>query len=285
MRKRFAVIVAVGLLVALAWPVQAAQILVVSDCQVPGVAGGDHEDDELVSWLQGLGHTVDTSGMGQQMRGTFDAGDQAAVDAADLIMVSRRTDSGQYNQPAQWNTIAKPLILMSGYLTRDSRWGWTSGGSGDATRTETDMDIEAGQGGHPFLNEVYPLTGPVTLFDWSPGTQSPKAVYLPNAGTADEGTLIGTFAGRPMLIEIPEGTDLGGNFGTLGGQRVFFSHWGYDDTGQDYRWDDFITADYEAVLENIIAHKLPEIIPEPLTMLGVFGGLVGLGGYVRRRRK
>jgi hypothetical protein len=53
-----------------------ATILVVSDANPPTVAGGDHEDDELVAWLQSQGHDVDTSGMGQAMReGGLSAGE------------------------------------------------------------------------------------------------------------------------------------------------------------------------------------------------------------------
>jgi hypothetical protein len=46
---------------------EAATILVVSDCKVPGVdPSGIHEDDELVLFLEGLGFTVDTDGMAQE---------------------------------------------------------------------------------------------------------------------------------------------------------------------------------------------------------------------------
>ncbi len=259
----------------LAFCVGAAQgytILVVSDCQVPGVAGGDHEDDELVSFLEGLGHTVDTSGMDQQMQGTFDAADQAAITACDLIIVTRRTSSGSYNEPAQWNGVEKPLILCTGYLTRDSRWNWAACGSGDAGNTAATIDVEAGQEGHPFLTG---LSSPIQVFDWSTAPtagQTPKGVYLPSCDFVAGITLIGRFDGRPMVADIPTGTTLA-NGDVAGERRVFFGHWGYDidlaaPFNREANWDDFITDDYKTILKNIINDILglgvkPEQASEP----------------------
>ena len=274
--------------------VQAGTILVVTDCEVPGGAGTDHRDDNLVAFLQGLGHTVDTYGMNKTMRGDFDATDQTHADGADLIIVSRRTGSGDYNKPTQWNSIATPLIQCSGYLTRSSRWKWTAGGSGDATRTETDLVIDAAHTGHAFLSG---LTGPVGLFDWSTvpagNNQAPKGVYLPNKDGSsdfdDEATVIGTFDGRDMLADLPAGPTMS-NGDVLGARRAFLSHWGYDgwldflpygsDTGEDRdaNWGDFITDDHKTVLTNMVNTLIPE--PATLTLL-----VVGAAATLIRRKK
>ncbi len=240
------------------------RILVVSDAADPLTAGGDHEDDELVAWLQSLRYTVDTHGMNQEMQGTFDVGDLEAIAACDLILVTRRTNSGSYNEPTQWNTLTKPLILCSGYLTRNSRWYWHNSDSSDtAPNTTVNMTVESGQEGHPFLNG---LTGPVQLFDWSaaptPG-QWPKGVFLPEADFVGGSTLIGRFGDsdpRPMLADIPAGTTLV-NGNVAGERRVFFGHWGYDtELGAPYNreanWDDFITENYKTILHNIIKEVL-----------------------------
>jgi len=275
--------------------VQAGTILVVTDCQVPGVADGDHNDDSLVTFLQGLGHTVDTYGMNKTMQGDLDATDLQHANDADLIVFSRRTNSGAYNKGTQWNTLTTPLLLQSGYLTRDSRWDWTTGGSGDVTATETDMAIKAGQTGHFSLTAVHTITGPVTLFDWSGvpagNNQAPKGVYLPLETDCDvAGTiLVGTMDQAPasvrgMLLELPQGTDTGN--GILGAQRVLFSHWGYDDppTGVNgpgstpSEWEDYITQDYKNVMENIITTMIPE--PATLTLL-VAGAVATL---IRRKK-
>ena len=61
MRKSSVVVLGVSLLLAMGGAARAGVVLLVSDAQVPGVAGGNHEDDEFVDWLvMSLGHSVDT---------------------------------------------------------------------------------------------------------------------------------------------------------------------------------------------------------------------------------
>ena len=240
-------------------------IVLVSDAADPLTSGGDHEDDELVTWLQSLDYTVDTTGMNQNMQGDWsgNAAIQTAVDAADLILVSRRTNSGSYDYDALWNTnLAKPVILQSGYLDREERWGWnTFNDDGDATPiTQQSMDVVAA--GHPFLKGLSGSS--VQIFDWDdPAStpnhtglnQAPGSIYL--SQSLDPGaTLIGTFNGRAMLYEMAAGTVLASGDGTLGGRRVFFVNWSYDVVGADYRWDDYLTDDYKAILHNIIKEVL-----------------------------
>jgi len=260
MKSRLSVLAFLAAFLILSPCVLAGRILVVSDAKKPTQSGGDHEDDELVAFLGALGHTVDTTGMDKAFQGDFwtKPANVAAIATADLIIVSRRTSSGSYNRPVEWNSIRKPVLLMSGYLTRSSRWGWTTSESGDANKSETDMEIASGQEGHPF---VAGLTSPVGVFDWSPGSQRPGE------------TVVGLFDNRPFLMDIPAGLYLGASYGTTGARRAFLGHWGYDTGGQDYRFDDFITSDYERVLTNVINEIM---IPEPATcwLLGVSSLLV-----------
>ena len=246
----------------LAGSTEAATILLISDCDLPG-GTGDYHDDSLVAFLESLGHAVDTSGMNDAYRegqNPFsDPAKVAALENADLVVVSRRTSSGSYdNDRTNWNTLEKPLLLMSGYLTRgggDNRWHWSPGGSGNASLTETDIVIEAGQEGHPFLTG---LTGPIVAFDWStsPGGQCPKGVYLPNDDFVAGTILIGRFDGRPMLADIPKGTVFD-NGDVAGERRAFLCHWGYDtDTdgpgGTFSEFEHYITEDYKTLLANVV---------------------------------
>jgi hypothetical protein len=267
---------------------QAGIVVVVSDSYAPeDTTQTDHCDDPLVAFLEGLGHTVDTSGMGGAMKegagSPWTAGNEAklaALQSADLVIVSRRTNSGAYdNDRKGWNELATPVILMSGYLTRSSRWGWHTGGSGDATLTEDKVFVESGQEGHAF---VAGLTSPIDVFDWpgDPAT-APKGVYLPNTDGTSAGTVIGKFDGRDMILDIPAGTDLDAHNGTsdnfcvTGARRAFLGHWGYDNPGV-YDFDDFVTADGATLMANVIT----EMIPEPATI-----ALLGFGSLALIRRK
>jgi len=271
-------------------------IILISDSNPPDVPDGNHEDDALVSWLEGLGYTVDTSGMGQVYRESENPFDDpmkvAALESAGMVFISRMTSSGSYdNDRKSWNELDNPLLLCSGYLTRgetgSAKWGWTSGGSGDADLASTGIDIV---NLHPF---VPVSTG---LFDWSeapaPG-QAPKGVYLPDSTeqVVAGGIVVATFNNRPILIDIQAGADFDAvnnttdKYGIAGDRRAFLGSWGYDadlDYGQgDPRnrranWGDFITDDYKALMEQTIA----VMVPEPVTIV-----LLGLGGLVLTCKK
>jgi len=273
-------------------------IILISDCNPPDVADGSHDDDTLVAWLEGLGYTVDTSGMGEAYRKDKNPFDDpakvAALNSAGIVLVSRRSNSGDYDADRKnWNELENPLILMSGYITRgeggSKRWGWTTGNSGDASLTETDVYIMG--------------LGPVdTFFDWSdaptPG-EAPKGVYLPNIDGSSEfdssALVVATFDGRPMIVLMDEGTDLdvlngtADRYGVLGADRGFLTHWGYDSDlnyGDDdprnrrANWGDFITDGYKDALGAMITTLIPE--PATIALLGL-GGLALIGTRKRRR--
>ena len=58
---------------------------------------------------------------------------------------------------------------------------------------------------------------------------------------------------------------------------------GYDDVTWAFQWD-FTVAGYGSS-PLISKQKRLELLPEPVTVLGVFVGLAALGGYIRRRRE
>jgi len=261
---------------------QAASIIVVSDAYAPGDPAERHQDDALVAFLEELGYQVDTSGMGgtykESLNPFADPAKVAALMNADLVLVSRMTGSGDYdNDRKSWNELQNPLLLMSSYLTRgeagSAKWGWTTGASSDADRTLTAIDVI---GAHPFLPDPQ-------VFDWSANAgMSPKGVFLPNSSSeVVGGVVIAEYgADRPFLIDYAAGIDLdAGNgtvdkYGILGDRRAMFSHWGYDEPGYDF--SSFLTDEYKALLGQTIA----VMVPEPATLV-----LLGLGGLLLRKRR
>jgi hypothetical protein len=282
------------LIAAIAAPAMAYDdILLISDAYAPDDPTPDmqHNDDALVAFLEDLGYSVDTSGMGMAYQDNTswwnDTDKVNTINGVGLVLVSRRTNSGAYDANVQaWNGLANPLILMSGYLTRNTRWGFTSSGSGDADGTKTEIDWTAPV--HPFTpHTVYDASGAPILGDL------PKGPYLPNYGGGETvaGDILATFDDRPWLVDIPAGTDLDAvngltGKGVTGDNRVFIGAWGYDDNtngtngpgGTPSEWGDYMTIEYKAILSETIRQK----IPEPMTL-----SLLGLGGLalIRRKRK
>ena len=104
----------------------AANILLVSDsCAPDGGCEPNQRDDTFVEFLEDLGHTVDTSGMGEAYHSATtwwaDGEKVAALDDSDLVIVSRRTNSGSYRggiASQAWNGTETPLLLMSAFITK-----------------------------------------------------------------------------------------------------------------------------------------------------------------------
>jgi hypothetical protein len=92
---------------------------------------GTQDDIGFEDFLKGLGHNLDVR------RGNWtalDAGKIAELNAADLVVVSRRTGSASYATDAteigQWNGLTSPILLLSAYVSRgssaDYRWYWVN---------------------------------------------------------------------------------------------------------------------------------------------------------------
>ena len=55
---------------------------------------------------------------------------RAELEAADLIVIVRRTTSGNYingTEIEDWNSLSTPILCHSAYLTRQTRWNWMAG--------------------------------------------------------------------------------------------------------------------------------------------------------------
>ena len=102
----------------------AATIIWVSDNKTP--AANVPADQAWVDLLAAQGYTVDLSFRNQEGR-TLDDTKIAALNAADLIIVSRDADSGNYDdgdEPTQWNAITTPILMQIVHIARNNRWLW-----------------------------------------------------------------------------------------------------------------------------------------------------------------
>jgi len=270
-----ATLLAVGALVLLGAPANAAVIIWVTD-DTDASNPPSPDDIGFKNVLEANGHTVDRR-TGRPWR-SLDAGEIADLNAADLVIVSRDTDSGQYDdgsEPTVWNGITTPLMLMSQYLTRSSRWKWLNTGHTGGTN---DGDLKIIDTGHPIFQGVA-LDPDDTLDIATSGT--------PRTGTnAGNGHLIATDADSSNITIAlwDPGTEFYSGAGqTAGDYRMFF---GAGVNGNNPKGGYNLTAAGEQVFLNAVDFLLPgpTIIPEPSTLL-IWAGLLGLGicGWRRRR--
>jgi hypothetical protein len=203
-------------------------------------------DQGWVDLLTAQGYTVSVDRGGWM---TLDAAHLATLEAADLVIVSRTTNSGNYATDAtevtQWNSVTKPLILMTGYLARSSRWLWVNSTGLTDPMTEAMMTVVKAD--HPVFagvkltsDQVDVIDGAVdggqmaflTATDAGNGTVLAKradnnAVWIAEwaAGTAFYSGSTQTPAGKRMLLTGGGGTGqtMGSMNFTPDGQKMFLN--------------------------------------------------------------
>jgi len=141
-------LLAIAAVLLMGSPVLAANILWVTDDTGPENDGG------WTDLLTGNGHSVTRRSDLQAL----DAGKISDLNAADLVIVSRNTNSGAYGDgdTDDWNGVTSPLMLMGAHLLRSSRWDWM-----DSTVTEPsaapvppDGDIFAANPNDPIFSGI-----------------------------------------------------------------------------------------------------------------------------------
>lgn len=157
----------------------------------------------------------------------------------DLVIVARESNSGDYSQapePAEWNALTIPIINMAPHITRNTRFGWTSGtglSGGDLTDYNAYPDDT-----HPYIKGLS-----TTIFSTSSTfTAPPETEDLPTGST-----VVATAAGaRYAIWHTPAGAAMFDADATpAGADRVGFIR------GNEGSWNN-ITADGEQILRNII---------------------------------
>jgi len=231
--------------------------------------------DGFLAGIYGAGNVSSTTGSFTNAQN--DAGQQATLEAADLIIIGRQTNSGDYDDAGEreyWNALDVPILLHSAYLVRSSRFWWLEGDRRGLNNASVDIDAPA----DPILDGVTPVGGEVVIYDGSQGGYDISS----EDGTGIQGTIVATdpAAGDfDVVIARWDGTETlystGSLYGGPGNQRIF---WG---TPTSNDWISKLTADGNQMLTNAVTELWP--IPEPSALLLASMGLLGLLGFARRR--
>ena len=248
MSKKLIYLMFVALVLALAhsgWGT--TKIIVVTD--TPG------NEEGLEPFLKEiLGNDIAVEMEAQKYQDTLGAGAKANLSSADLIIVSRKTSSGSYDEDIEfWNGLETPILLTSAFLSRDNRWRWLTSDKAEVALTHVAV-IDASD---PIFNGVTIIDGQVEIFS-TPVTGTDFSAQ----GSAGNGTKIATPAGADlvMIARWDAGTEYYPGSGQIaGGPRMFF---GMEPAGIYFP---VITADGKKMLENAI-----------LLLLGPFGDSIAL---------
>lgn len=191
-----------------------------------------------------------------------------ATDATtfDLVILARETNSGDYDdgtEPADWGTLATPIVTMAPHIARSNRLGFVSTTALPLTGLITDYDAYP-DSSHPLLSGVTSTTFLNT------GT----AMNTLSGALPTGSTVVATAGGNSAIWVTPAGSTLFNPGGAVaaGDVRIGFLR------GPEGSWDN-ISGDGEQILRNVIAFAT---VPEPSSaLLGVIG--IGIGALRRKR--
>lgn len=188
--------------------------------------GGKFVDETLVNFLLNAGFNVDTSGMGGDYRRVGKNADYttdewwagndgrlAAIQAADLVIVSRYADSGSYSSTngtsVAWNQLAVPILSQNGQMCRgkgglggSNKWGWNNGGTGVKYQGWLATDM----GNVPVSHPAYGVLDTTQLFDFSGnpdngpiGGMNKREAELPIGDWCPGSTILGYLENDPSV--------------------------------------------------------------------------------------
>lgn len=102
------------------------KVIWVSDNKTPSADTGTPADQGWIDLLTAQGYDVDLSFRNKEAR-TLDDAKIATLNGADLIIISRDTNSGDYDdgdEPTQWNSVATPILMQVVQIAGNNRWLW-----------------------------------------------------------------------------------------------------------------------------------------------------------------
>ncbi len=241
------------------------------------VTGDAVRDGDLVSHLQSLGHTVATGGYATIESNPADV---ATLNAADLVIVTRNTNSGNYAdgtlEVAAWDSLTTPVVLGNAYIARNNRWSYVNT---DLIQVDYGNDLSA----PPGTATVHPLfSGLIGNTIADPAISGlEKYSFSSSSDIPDGGTVMGdgmTIAVRNninfqnVIVASWEAGGTTGSGNTLGDARYFYA------LPEDFS---NFTSNGVQLLDNIVGAALG--VPEPT--VPVLGLPLLLGAVARRRRR
>lgn len=161
--------------------------------------------------------------------------DVARLNTFDLVIISRSVPSGDYQDPPEtlaWNGVKTPTMILGGYIMRNSRLGYTTGGTIPDTAGPVQLSVKDTT--HPIFTGVTLGAGSVTV---NPYADSVSFNDVPQRGIsvntdplAGDGTILATIVaegdpanGGNVIAEWPAGARMANAAGNiLGGPRLVF---------------------------------------------------------------
>jgi hypothetical protein len=210
----------------------------------------------------------------------------APLNAYDLVVISRSVPSGDFQtSPGEveaWNSITAPMMLLNGYVARNSRLGFVNGGN--LPDTTNNISLTAIAPAHPIFNGVAldagnSMVNPYATVVSFTNTLLQRGISVTTDSLAGSGTLIATYPnfGANMIAEWQAGS-ANSRGGTFAGHRLMFLTGSREQTitSEGAGMYDLL-PDGEKMFLNAVIY----MIPEPSTL-----ALIALGGlaFLLRRK-
>jgi hypothetical protein len=227
---------------------------------------GVQDDQGLIDWLVAEGHNVDVR---PDYWNELDLEPEKVdeLNAADLVIISRSTGSGDHDdgdEPTLWNSVTSPMITVTAYLPRSSRWLWMN----TASVEQGDAILLASDPNHPVFDGVtFEMGNMVIYLDNTVGSGLTTFIASTDVGN---GTLIASALGADyaLIAEWAAGVEFYEGSGQIaGGRRMLFTACTQETDVPLTPWGAFnLTPDGEQMFRNAIAYML---IPPPPSVIWV----------------
>lgn len=272
-------LVAALVLVLVAGSTQAGVIMITTQDTWEGGTGraGELPDDQFITWLQGMGHTV----IKKTVTGVIGAAAFATeleTNNVDLVIIGPRNSSGNYSDKGL-NAIPVPMLAMLPHAIRPDRLNWPgAGAAGTDGQAWTDVDVTNVEvAGHAWVAGLG-----TKFFDYTSTNGNGDTRWYDAGNTAGSGDVIARRSGDVDTLAIVSwdvGDILADNT-TLTAPRAVFMGTNWARCGAD--WTSSFDTNYTADGKESLRRVISSIIPEPTTL-----ALLGLGvvaSLIRRKK-